>query len=93
MMIREKQLRGRGDLDAASVVLDLQEFHPAVFGCNAYRSGTCVQAVLYELLQGRRGPVNDLCWRLSSVLGGYLWAARYLSRCNLVNHGLLEPYY
>lgn len=36
MMSREKWLRGRGDLDAASIVLDLQKFHPAVFGCNAY---------------------------------------------------------
>ena len=93
MMSHEKWLRGRGDLDATSIVLDLQKFHPAVFDCNAYRGGTRIQAVLYELLQGRRGPVNDLRWKLSSVLRWYLWAARYLPRCNFVNHGLLKPYY
>jgi hypothetical protein len=50
MMSHEKRLRGRGDLDAASIVLDLQKFHPTIFDCDAYRGRTCVQAVLYEFL-------------------------------------------
>ena len=67
MMSREKRPRGRGDLDTASIILNLQEFHPAIFDCNAYRSRTRVQAIFYEFFQGRGGSVNDLCWRLSSV--------------------------
>lgn len=68
MMRREKRPGGRGDLDTASIILDLQKFHPTIFDCDAYRGGTRVQAVLYEFLQGRGGSVNDLRWRLSSVL-------------------------
>lgn len=93
MRNREKQRRGRGDLDAASIVLNLQKFHPAIFDCDAYRGGARVQAVLYEFFQGRGGPVNDLHWKLSSVPEWRSWATRYLSRGNLVNHGLLKPYY
>lgn len=50
MMSREKRPRGRGDLDAASIILDLQKFHPAIFDCDTYRSRTGVQAVFYEFL-------------------------------------------
>lgn len=92
-MSYEKRPRGRGDLDAASIILDLQKFHPAVFNCDAYRGRTRIQAVLYEFLQGRGGSVNDLRWRLSSVLEWHSREERYLSRRNLVDHGLLKPYY
>ena len=50
IMSHEKQPGGGGDLDAASIVLDLQKFHPAILDCNAYRGRARVQAVLYELL-------------------------------------------
>jgi len=36
MMSREKRPRDREDLNAASVVLDLQKFHPTIFDCDAY---------------------------------------------------------
>ena len=39
-----------GDLDAASVVLNLQELHPTIFNCDAYRSRGCIQTVLNEFL-------------------------------------------
>lgn len=35
-MSHETRPRGRVDLDAASVVLDLEEFHPAILDCDAY---------------------------------------------------------
>ena len=93
MMSREKRPRGRGDLDAASIILDLQKFHPAIFDCDTYRSRTGVQAVFYEFLQGRGRSVNDLCLKLSSVLEWHSRAVLYLSCRNLVDYGFLKSYY
>lgn len=36
LLMESKNGGGRGDLDAASVVLNLQELHPAIFDCDAY---------------------------------------------------------
>jgi len=93
MMSREKRPRGRWDLDAASIILNLQKFHPAIFDCDAYRSRTRVQTVFYEFLQGRGGSVNDLRLKLSSVLEWHSRTVRYLSCRNLVDYGFLKPYY
>jgi len=36
MMSYAKRPRDRGDLDAASIILDLQKLHPTIFDCDAY---------------------------------------------------------
>ena len=90
-MGHEKRRRGRGDLDATSVVLDLQELHSAILNCDAYCGRTCIQTVLYKLLQGRGRSVDNLLLGLRP--SSPLEQQRYLSRGNLIDHRLLKPYY